>query len=220
MKRVLLATITENDQCFSTFASSLAQTIRVGLSSNVDVLPVFLPSAGNWAMAANRAITIAHQHELDGVVFVSPSVGWNPENFLDLCTTDKDAAVIPVATRSGFDITLGEIARLQEDEKTGEIKIFGASLDFFYLSEYAIEKLCETHPTVTYLGEDCKLILQSGDIYSSYHTHAEVLAYRLSELGIEMWVNPLHTAHRQDTIEYTSDFATVLKQVKDGQGDG
>jgi len=217
MKRVLLTTITENDQCSSSFVSSLVQSVRVGLSNNTEILPVFFPSLGNWAMAANRAITIAHQNKLNGLVFVNPNVGWNPENLMDLCETEKDAAAIPVATRGGFDISLGEIARLQEDEKTGEIKVLGVSLDFFYLSAYAIEKLCETHPTVTYLGEDCKLILQSGDIYSSYHTHAEVFAYRLGELGIEIWVNPLHTAYRQDTVEYPADFAAILKDIKDGQ---
>jgi hypothetical protein len=133
---------------------------------------------------------------------------------MDLCTTEKDAASIPVATPQGFEVLLGEMARLQEDPKTGEIKVLGTSLDFIYLSGYAVQKLCESHPTVSYFGQDVKLVLQSGDIYASYHTHAEVLSYRLRELGIEQWVTR-HTAHRHESIKYEGDFASVLQQMKD-----
>jgi hypothetical protein len=215
MKRVLLATITENDQCYSTFANSLVQTVRVGLHNQVEILPIFYPSLGNWAMAANQAMTLACQEELDGMFLVSPSVSWDPAQLIEVFESDKDAMAIPVATRGGFHVTLGEIARLQEDDKTGEIKVGGASLDLFYMSAYALKQLCDTHPEVVYQGQNVKLILQSGDIYSSYHTHEEVLAYRLRELGIELWVNPSHTAVRRDTVDYNADFATVLNQLKE-----
>jgi len=215
MRRILIATITENDQCSAAFTNSLVASVRVGISNNVELLPVFFKSLGNWAMAANQAMTMTAGNELDGLVLVNPNVSWNAENLMDLCTTDKDAASIPVATPRGFEISFGEMARLQEDPKTGEIKVLSTSLDFIYLSKYALEKLCESHHTVSYLGQDIKLVLQSGDIYSSYHTHAEVLSYRLREAGIEQWVNPLHTAHRNDSIEYNGNFAEVLQQMKD-----
>jgi hypothetical protein len=215
MKRVLLATITENDQCSSGFANSLVQTVRAGLHTQVEILPVFYSASGNWGMAANLAMTLAWKNELDGLFLVNPSVSWDPAQLLEVCLSDKDAIAVPVATRDGFDISLGEISRLQEDDKTGEVKVAGASLDLFYLSSYSLKQLSDTHPEVQYLGQDTKLILQSGDIYSSYHTHEEVLAYRLRELGIEIWVNPSHTAVRRDTVEYSADFASVLKQLRE-----
>jgi hypothetical protein len=160
-------------------------------------------------------MTLAWQNELDGLVLVDPSVSWSPETLLKLCSTDKDAAAVPIATRSGFNVGLGELARLQEDERTGEIKVSSSSLGFFYLSAYALKKLCETHPTVSYQGQDTKLVLQSGDIYASYHTHEEVLAFRLRELGIEIWTNPSHTAYRQELVEQQGDFAALLKELKE-----
>ena len=215
MKSVLLATITENNQCSVAFTNALTQSVRMGLQSQLEILPVFFPSMGNWAMAANQAITITWQNELDGVVFIDPDVAWAPEALLGLCSTDKDAAALPVATSGGFNVGLGEIARLQEDEKTGEIKVSSASLGFFYLSSYALKKLCETHPTVSYRGEETKLVLQSGDIYASYHTHEEVLAFRLRELGIEIWLSSNHTAHKQELIEQRGNFAELLKELRE-----
>jgi hypothetical protein len=160
-------------------------------------------------------MTLAWQNELDSLVLVDPNVSWETETLLQLCSTDKDAAAVPVATRNGFNMGLGELARLQEDEKTGEIKVSMSSLDFFYLSAYALKKLCETHPTVSYLSQDTKLVLQSGDIYASYHTHEEVLAFRLRELGIEIWLNPNHTVYRQELVEQQGDFSVLLKTLKE-----
>ena len=215
MRRVLLATITESDQCSTAFTSSLAQTIRVGFSTQVEVLPVFFRSLGNWAMAANQAITLAWEEKLDGLVLVGPNIGWKAESLLELCGTDKDAAALPVVTQAGFNVTLGEIARLQEDEKSGEIKVQMASLGFFYLSAYALEQLAESHPTVSYYGRDTKLVLQSGDIYSRFHTHEEVMTYRLTELGIEIWLNPENTVRTVEMTESQGDFAASLKALKE-----
>lgn len=215
MKRVLLATITENDQCSSGFANSLVQTVRAGLHNQVEILPVFYSGSGNWAMAANQAMTLSWQEKLDGLFLVNSAVSWNPDQLLEVCLSDKDAIAMPVATRNGFEISLGEISRLQEDDKTGEVKVAGASLDLFYLSSYSLKQLSETHPQVQYQGQGTKLILQSGDIYSSYHTHEEVLAYRLRELGIEVWINPAHTAFRRDTVDYTANFSEVLTNLRE-----
>ena len=214
MKRVLLAVITEADTCSAPFCSSLVQSVAFGLRNDIELLPVFFPSNGNWSMAFNQGVTLAWQEKLDGFLCVSPRVSWVPESLLALIGSDKDAVAMPVATKGGFEVSLGEIARLQEDTESGEIKVQGASLDLIYLSAYAVGKLCETHPTVSYRNQDVKLIIQSGDIYNSYFDPADILAYRLRELGIELWVSSRHTAFRQDAIEYTAGFEEVLNNLK------
>lgn len=215
MSRFLLVTITEGDNTSSLYSLSLAHSMGAAITNRIELFPIFYQSNGNWAMAFNQALTLAYKEEVDGIVFVAPTLRWNPENLMDVLVTDKDAVAIPVATRDGINVQLGEIARLQEDERTGEIKVQNASLDFLYLSSYSIGELCKSHPTVTYFNEPTYLVLQSGDIYQSYHTHEDVLAYRLRELGIEIWVDPRHTAYRQDVITYESDFAAILQNLKD-----
>jgi hypothetical protein len=212
MKRILLAVITEGDVCLSPFCSSLAQSIKVGLANDIELFPVFFPADGNWSMAFNQAVTLAWTEKLDGFMCVSPRVSWDAESLMELISTQHDAVALPVATRNGFQVELGEIARLQEDGAT--IKVQGASLDFIYLSPYALDRLCETHPFVNYKGSQIKLILQSGDIYASYFDPSDILAYRLREQSIELWVNYKHSAHRQDAIEYTASFEQILTDLK------
>jgi hypothetical protein len=212
MKRILLAVITEGDHCVAPFCSSLVQSVKVGLANDVEFFPVFFEADGNWSMGFNQGVTLAWGEKLDGFVCVSPRVSWDTEALIALVNSDKDSVALPVATRNGFQVQLGEIARLQDDGR--EIKVQGASLDFMYLSPYALDRLCETHPFVDYKGNQVKLILQSGDIYTAYFDPADILAYRLREQGIELWVNYKHTAHRSDSIEYTANFEQVLSQLK------
>lgn len=217
MKRILLAIITEADTCSASFCVSLAQTIKVGLGAGIELFPVALPANGNWSMGFNQGVTLAWQEKLDGFLCVNPRVSWVPETILELANSNKDAVAMPVATRNGFEVQLGEIARLQEDEESGEIKVQSTSLDLIYLSPYAINQLCSTHPTVSYRGLEVKLILQSGDIYNSFFDPSDILAYRLRELGVELWLSANYTALRQDSINYASNFKEVLENLKSNE---
>ena len=213
MKRILLAVITEGDLCVAPFCSSLVQSVKVALTNDIEIFPVFFPADGNWSMAFNQAATLAWTEKLDGFLCVSPRVSWSAESLIALVNSDKDAVATPVATRNGFQVQLGEIARLQEDGAA--IKVQGASLDFIYLSPYAIDRLCECHPFVEYRGNQTKLILQSGDIYAAYFDPSDILAYRLREQSIELWVCYKHSAYRSDSIEYTANFEEILTNLKE-----
>jgi hypothetical protein len=212
MKRILIAVITEGDQCVAPFCASLVQSVKAGFESNIEFSPIFVPSNGNWSMAFNQLATLAWEENLDGFVCINPNVSWPPKGLLELVGNGKDALALPVATRGGFDTQTGEISRLQDDGR--EIKVQATSLDFFYLSPYALDSLCQSHPFVKYRGNSVKLVLQSGDIYTDFFDPADILAYRLREQGIEVWLNYKHTAFRSETIEYTASFEQVLNNLK------
>jgi hypothetical protein len=212
MKRILLAVITEGDHCVAPFCSSLVQSIKVALASDIELVPVFFDANGNWSMAFNQAVTLAWREKLDGFLCINPRVSWSAESLVALVNSNKDAVALPVATRGGFQIKLGEIARLQDNGQ--EIKVQNASLDFLYLSPHAVDRLCQTHHLISYKGSEVKLILQSGDIYAAYFDPSEILTHHLRENGVEIMVSYKHTAYRQDSIEYSNNFDEVLSQLK------
>lgn len=212
MKRILVAVILEGGICLPSFCSALVQSVKVGLVNNLEFLPVFLDASGNWSMAFNHALTISYDEKLDGLVYISPRVSWKAESLIELVGRNKDAIGLPVTTRNGFDVKLGEISRLQDDGH--DIKVQRASLDFFYLSSYAVERLSETHPLIDYNNSKVKLVIQSGDIYGAYFGPADILAHRLKEQGIETELNYRHTAFRTDSLEQVGSFEKVLEELR------
>jgi hypothetical protein len=133
---------------------------------------------------------------------------------MDLCGTEKEAAAIPVFDGHTFSLEIGEVARLEEDESSGEIKVQSASTDFFYLSSTAISKLCESHPSINYGGRSVKAIMQGAESFNQYFTTADLLAYRLTEAGFGLWVNPLHSAHKAVRTLQTPSFSEGLKELR------
>ena len=214
MRNILIVTPTPDESVSAYYSSSLAQSVKIAESNNINLLSIFLRDNSEH-MVVNLGITLAHDEKLDGVVFINREVSWNPENLMDLCSTGKDAAAIPVFDGNTFTLELGEIPRLEEDASTGEIKVQSASTDFLYLSSGVISKLCETHPEISYGGRTVKAIMQGADCFNQYFSTSDLLAYRLREAGFGLWVNPLHNAYKASRILQTPSFSEGLKKLRE-----
>jgi hypothetical protein len=166
-------------------------------------------------MAVNQAITDAWSNNFDGLVIASSDVSWEPQALYDLITSDKDCVALPVATDRGIGVALGEISRLQQDESSGEIKVRSAATDLVYLSPYALSRLCSTHHSIPYMGRDVKVVLNSGDSFGIWAEEGEILRSRLSELNIEMWLNPNHTAGTRRHYPFAGDFAAEIAKARE-----
>lgn len=211
--KILIAVSSPEESVSAHFANSLAQTIKVTSSQDIDFFPLFFRD-GSEHMVLNMGITIACNEEFDGVVFIGREVSWRPEALIDLCLTNKDACAIPLFDGSVFSLNIGEIPRLEKDMATGEIKIQSASTEFFYLSRKAVEKLCNSHPSVVYGGNTIKCILQGAESFSNCFTAADLLAFRLKEAGFGLWANPNHSASKAIRVLHDPSFSEILKSLQ------
>ena len=212
-KRYVIATFLNDTKCDMFYTSSLCESAKSFTANNIALIPMIINAVGGKIMAFNEAITFAWKEKVDGIVFISPDAVWSPQELFTIVSSDKDCVSLPVMTANGIDVQLGEIPRLQRDDKTEEIKVRYASLDFLYLSSYSIHELCNTHQSIEYNGQDVKLVLQTGDIFTGYYNESQILNSRLSELNIETWVNPNHTISTRQVQTYTNDFSTILSDL-------
>jgi hypothetical protein len=166
-------------------------------------------------MAVNQAITTAWSNGFDGLIIASSDVNWEPQALYDLITSDKDCVALPVATDRGIGVALGEISRLQRDELSGEIKARSVTTDLIYLSCYALSRLCSTHHSILYAGQNVKVILNSGDSFGVWAEEGEILQSRLNELNIETWINPNYTAGTRRHYPFVGDFAAEIVRMQE-----
>lgn len=216
MSTYFIATNALFNQCSSLYCISLANTMGEFAAEGSDsIVPILFDGYGNNAMSINQVITWAHKNNADGLFLIGANMGWDVEVLRSIVGSDKDVLAAPVFYNGQYILKLGEISRLEKDEGSGEIKVQNASLDFFFLRRNAIEALCESHPTVTYNGEEIKMILQSGDIYTSYHTNEDILSFRLKEAGFHTWVNPgLKVRTSSQTISQSSLSEDLERELK------
>lgn len=213
MSAYFIATNALFNQCSSLYCISLANSVgEFAREGGPELVPVLFDGYGNNAMAFNQVITWAQKNEVDGLFFIGPNVGWEPEALKTIISSDKDALAAPIYYNNQYLLGLGELSRLETDEESGEIKVRNASLDFFFLRKSAIEALCEGHPTVTFNGEEVKMILQSGDIYTSYASNEDTLAFRLQEAGFQVWVDPSLKIRTTSQVLSVSNLKEALDQ--------
>jgi hypothetical protein len=217
-RRYIIATLTDDGKCDMFYVSALSEAIKVSITNNIVLIPIFYQTLGNKSLALNQALTLAWKEKVDGIIFIhSTAVNWTSEMLFDLITSDKNVVGLPVADADGFDLNLGAISQLHTDPKTEEIKVKQASIDFMYMSPYTIKKLCDTHPSIEFQNQEIKLVLQSGDIDSSYNSENIILQHRLQELSIETWINPKHTVFTRNTFTFNMDFGNLLTKLKNGE---
>jgi hypothetical protein len=214
VKRYVIATFLNEPKCDMFYTSSLCESAKSFIANNIAIIPTLIHTIDGKVMAFNQAITFAWKEKVDGIIFISSDAVWSPQALFELISSDKDCVSLPVMTANGIDIQLGEIPRLQRDENTGEIKVSYASLDFMYLSAYTINELCNTHHSIEYQGQNTKLVLQTGDIFTGYYNESQILKSRMSELNIDTWVNPNHTIPTRQIQIYTNDFNTILSDLE------
>jgi len=215
LKRVMLATPVTGGMCEMFYVHSLCESAKALLANGIVLAQVLYSASDGRHMAINQAITDAWSNGFDGLVVASSDVSWEPQALYDLTTSDKDCVALPVATDRGIGVTLGEISRLQQDESSGEIKVISASTDLIYLSSYTLSRLCSTHHSISYMGRDVKVVLNSGDSFGVWAEEGEILRSRLSELNIEMWLNPNYTAGTRRYYPFAGDFAAEIVRAQE-----
>ena len=213
-KRYIISTFLNDTTCDMHYTHSLCESAKALLANQVALIPMLTQTVDGRVMAFNQSITLAWNEKVDGIIFINPNAIWEPQALFELMSSDKDCVALPVTSPSGFDIQIGEIPRLQKDEQTGEIKVPYASMDFMYLSSYTINELCTTHQSIDYNGQDVKMVLQTGDIYTGYYNESQILKSRLSDLNIETWINPNHTIATTQRQPIQADFASMLADLE------
>jgi hypothetical protein len=214
LRKVMLATPVFNESCEMFYVHSLCESAKALLVNGIALTQVLYSAADGRHMAINQAITDAWSNGFDGLAIVSSDVNWEPQALYELITTNKDCAAIPVASEHGLNVTVGEISRLQQDLPSGEIKVQSTTADFIYFSPYALSRLCSTHHSISYMGKDVKVIVDSGDSFGFWAEENEILRSKLSELNIEMWVIPDYTARTRRLQFFAGDFSAELAKLK------
>lgn len=212
-KRVLVATACEDEKCDVGYTVSLIESVKTAMNSETLLFPVFFNKTEGLSMAINRALTACWQEKLDSVVFVASDISWSSELMTAILSSPMNVIAAPVSGERGFEVSLGDLSRLQRSEDGSAIKVFNASVDFLRLSGQIVSELCEGSPSINVKEEEVKLVIRLGDNYSSYHTEGEVLASRLFELGADVWLHTTHTASKRSVTRNLTDFNQALAEA-------
>jgi len=100
MRVVLLSAPSHDGSVNVWHAAALAETCKIGLSRNINVIPVYMSYDSLVQRARNDIFKLAIDMEVDDLFFVDTDQDWNPADFFRMLEHDVEIVGAPVIKKS------------------------------------------------------------------------------------------------------------------------
>jgi hypothetical protein len=217
MKKIMIATPTYSGKLDAWYVNSLVDTIRLGLTKEVHVQPVYVAGDALVQKARSDLMRIAVEAEVDHLIWIDDDMEWDPQWVFDLVESGKDV-IGGTARKKIFEeayVVNGDINTLEiQEDGLMEVNLLGTG--FLHLSKKAIDYLWEQ--STEYIddrGVTQKLVtnveVQDGRLVSEDY----VMCRKLKEGGFKMYLDTKMTCGHIGSIKFSGDFASWFKAYKE-----
>ena len=215
MRRVIIATPAHDGRVDAEYAYSLAETIRLGERSGIDIRMLIMPGEAIIQKARSELIRDAIKFEFDDLIFIDSDQSWKPEWVMRLLNHQVDCVGGAVRIKSEAESYNVNIKRaIQEDEGKQLLLVGGLGTGFIRLSKRAMQVLWEAGtPYQDDYGNHCRWVLQI-DVKNGRIVSEDInMAATLAKAGIQVYLDPTITCDHIGRKKYTGDFMQYLRRI-------
>lgn len=220
-KTVLIGTPSLDGKLDAWYVNSLVDTIRLAMVNNVFIKPIFLAYESILPMARNEIFKVAYDNKFDHLIFIDSDVAWDPATLMEVIHSDKPVVGVPYPLKNenpgNYNISLGDVTNMVQDEKTGYIKVINHGTGFLKIDREVIEALWNSNVLLEFRDKQLKYICEYQGLYTAFVGEDIVLCNKIRDLGYDIWVNPkttcLHVGNKIYSGNYQEYIAMIRQQV-------
>jgi len=221
VRRVLVGTPCYDGRIEVWYANSLIQTIRMGITLGVEILPIWLSYDALIQRARNDLMGIMVETGCDDIIFIDSDIEWAPEDFFKLLSHPVDVVGGTYPKKGDLEQYVAKILDPQKpfDTNTGLLHVDGLGTGFLRMSKRAVQYLWDT--CTPYEEKDQGKVrrwifdveIQNGEIVSE----DILVCQKLNNAGIKVWLDTSITCGHIGTKRFLGNFANWFQQVRSGQ---
>lgn len=215
-KTVLIGTPSLDGTVSVWYSHSLAKTIHLCRTNDIIVVPLFICNESIIHMARNELIKFAYEGDYDSLVFIDGDQSWDPNYFLKLVQSEKNAIALPVCLKQDtpkFNFrTFSNLKDVIIDDKTGEFTIPQVGTGFFKLSSKLIKDLWHSSETIQFRDQKLKFIFDFSIDNMEYVGEDYTLCKKIRELGYNVWINTNSTCGHVGEKKYSHNFKEFINK--------
>lgn len=174
MIKVLLGTPAYDGRLSVFYADSMNQTISIGRSQDIEVIPIFLAMDALIQRARNDLFEMAHSNKVDYLFFIDSDIGWNPEDFFRLLKYEEHIVAGSYRKKTDkeelYPIKIKPGEKKFELRSDGLIEVYGAGTGFMRIDKYAIDRIWENSEKYIENGKEKRMAFNvtivNGEIVS------------------------------------------------------
>jgi hypothetical protein len=218
MQSILVATPCLYGKVDAYYVHSLCESIKLGLTNELNIRAIFLADESILPMARNELINLAYREKYDAMVFIDDDEYWSPETLIEILLSDKDVVGVPVVNKSDKEIKFNVYPDQNSkniDSQDGYFPVPKVGTGFLKLSKKAIVDLCESNPEIIFRNKKLRNVFEYGQTEGQFVGEDIMLCTKLTELGYTIWINPSHTVSHLGPKMYRANFLDSIKSWYD-----
>ena len=141
MRTVMLAAPSHDGKISVWHAAALAETCKIGLANNINVMPLYMSFDSLVQRARNDLVKVAVETEVDDIVFVDCDQDWNPADFFKLLNHDVDIVAAPVVKKSDMEQYNIKLLGPFVVQDNGLVEVDGVGCGFMRIRKEALKKI-------------------------------------------------------------------------------
>lgn len=143
MRTVMLASPSHDGRVEVWHAAALAETCKIGLANNINVLPIYMSYDSLVQRARNDIVQLAIDSEVDDLFFIDSDQDWDPRDFFKMLSYDVDIVGAPVPKKSDMPQYNVKLLGEFKVEDNGLVQVDGVGTGMMRIRRDALLKISE-----------------------------------------------------------------------------
>lgn len=215
MRTVMIAAPCHNGLIDVWYVSSLAETCKLGLMKNINVVPIYMSYDSLVQRARNDIVKLALESNVDDLFFIDCDQDWNPEDFFRLLDYDVNVVAAPVPKKSdfgGYNVKMD--SEYIEVEENGLISVNGIGTGMMRVRTSFLRKIWEDSEEYSEKqhGKTCRNVFEVKVVDGELMSEDIVFCEKIRNLGEKVYIDPNVKCGHIGVKKWVGDFAGMIKK--------
>ena len=203
LRTVLLAAPSYDGTINVWHATALAETCKIGLTKNINVIPVYMSYDSLVQRARNDIFKLAIDMQVDDLFFVDSDQDWNPADFFRMLDHDVEIVGAPVIKKSDaeqYNVKMEVDSVIQDN---GLMSVISVGTGFMRISKSALSKIWETCQEYQepHKEQPSRSVFEVKIVDGVLYAEDVSFCQKWRDLGGTVWLDPMvncaHSGHKR-----------------------
>lgn len=216
MRTVLLSSPSFDGTVSVWHAAALAETCKMGLTKNINVIPMYMSFDSLVQRARNDIFKVAVDSQVDDLVFLDADQDWNPNDFFRMLDHNVDFVGAPVVKKSDMEQYNVKMDANSPVEDNGLVKVMSIGGGFLRLTKAALTKIwesCEEYKE-PHKQEPSRMVFEVKAVDGQLYSEDVLLCQKWQALGGDVYMDPLVNCGHFGVKRWQGNFYEWWKMVK------
>lgn len=214
MRNVLVAAPSYDGQVSVWHATALNETSKIGLTRNINVLPLYMSYDALVQRARNDIFKAAHDAQVDDLMFIDCDVDWHPADFFKLLEHDVEIVAAPIIKKTDAAHTYSvKLVREYHVDERGLVEVDGAATGMMRVRSDAIARMWNASEEYKepHLAQPSRMVFDVKIIDGDLVSEDIVFCHKWREIGGKIFIDPSINCGHVGSKRWVGDFETFAK---------